>query len=327
MNEPTPFLIVGGGPVGLIAAKLLRLQARSFLGLEKGDLLGGKMTTLPTRLFSSESVAFLHRLMPELEWKLTQGTPVERIKGEWKEVREVSSIERPFLNSPFYSPARAWVGKLAEEVADSFSLHSHVVEIFPDDKKVVCAEGKEIHYEKLLWCGDIEGLRKAWKGDPASLLKLLKGLPDAMVAFDLELELSTPLRQEEGAIVFPFRYKEKKMRALGVSQPHVDSSIHWLVSLDEEISDDREEVAKCVRALKRELGKEFAELKENIKAERILFYPSMEAAEPREVKSLATLPDVFYLGSQLRREESEKDLIYFDVALDNCRYFEQSLKG
>lgn len=329
MADSIPYLIIGGGPVGLIAGKVLQQQGTEFLGLEKSDRLGGENSSLPTRIFSSESVEFFRRLLPELEWTLTNGSPMERIKGEWRALNDAatSPTERPFLQSPYYSPAQAWVEKMAEDLAGKFTLHAQVEQIFPDEKKVVCKEGQQLHYGKLLWCADLEKLRKAWKGDVASLLKILKGMPEPLGAFDLDLELATPLREETGSIVFPFRYKDKKLRAIGVSEEPTSHHLHWLVPLDEELGDDREEIAKLVRTLKRELGKEFSDLKEKTQSEKILFYPRLSMTEPREVKTLAALPDVLYLGPQLRREECEKSLMYFDVALDNCRYFEQTLKG
>jgi len=329
MADSISYLIIGGGPVGLIAGKVLQQQRKEFLGLEKSDRLGGKDMTLPTRIFSSASVDFFRSLLPELEWNLTNGASMERIKGEWREISDsaVSATEKPFLQCPYYSPAHAWIEKVAEDLGGKFNLRHQVEQIFPDEKKVVCKEGQEFHYETLLWCADLEKLRKAWKGDVASLLKVLKGMPEATGAIDLEMELATPLKAESGSILFPFRYKDKKLRAIGVSDEPTSHHIHWLVPLDEELGDDREEIAKCVRTLKRELGKEFSDLKEHTHKERILFYPRLSLNEPKEVKSLSALPDVLYLGPQLRREESEKTLMHFDVALDNCRYFEQTLKG
>ena len=326
MSNTIPYVIVGGGPVGLIAAKLLQLHQKAFVGLEKTDRLGGKLSTLPSRLFSDESVVFFRSFLPTVEWNLINSTTLERVKGEWKapEPATLTLIEKPFLQNRYYSPDKSWVVDLAQEIVANFQLRSEVSEVIEGEKKIVYSDGKEVFYEKLLWCADLSKLRKAWKGNTTSFLKVLKGIPEPVGVFDLELELATPLRDEVGSILFPFRYKEKKLRAIGVREL---SKMHWLVPLEAEIAEDREEVAKCVRTLKRELGKEFSDLKEKTQAERIVFYPDLSPSEPKEVKSLTALPDVLYLGSQLRREECDKRLFHLDVAVDNCRHFEQTLRG
>jgi hypothetical protein len=124
-------------------------------------------------------------------------------------------------------------------------------------------------------------------------------------------------------MVLPFKYKEARLRGLGATTS--PRNIHWLLFLESEIIDDREELAKCIRTFKRELQKEFPELKGAVQSERIVYLPCISGEEPCAVDSLEVLPDVYYVGPQARMDDEDKSLRNIDCTLSNCRQLEQIL--
>lgn len=328
MEEKAAFVIVGGGLAGLFAAKILRDQGLSFVGLEKSDELGGRNHVGHPRLYDESTVEYAVAHLPSTQWIKVEEPPLERRKGEWKAVEEeVSEEESFYLGQPFFSPSQSYkeiVDGLVANLGDSFTLRKNVEKIDAEKKVLVCTDGSEVAYEKLIWCTELELLRKAWKGDASPLLKAFKSLKEIPGGLNLDLQLSAPIFNQQNTVVLPFRYKDSKLRALGIAEK---SLLHWMLFLEEEISEDREEVAKCVRALKRELQKEFPTLKEVTTGERILYCTSINGGKPADVKSLDILPDVMYIGPQVRLQESNETLRNLDRTLANVRHFEQTLKG
>lgn len=326
MQERHPYLLVGGGFAGLLTAKLLQDRAHAFVGLEKTDAFGGSAGNGHQRFYDEKALEFLREKLGELEWTAVEEPPRERRKGEWRGIEEnLSDAEKFFLRAPFFNPRARFaeiVQRLTAEVGRHFHKRKQVDAIHPEGRRVVCADGSEFHYETLVWCADIEALLKAWQGDKAALLKSLKPLQELPGGLDWEIELKEPVIPAANTVVFPFRYKETKLRALGVPEA---SNLHWLLFLEDEIADDREEIAKCVRALKREILKEFPDLKEKTQSERIVYLTEIVTGNPAPVKSLNVLPDVLYIGPQVRLPESGEELQNLDRIIDNCRRFEATL--
>jgi hypothetical protein len=300
------------------------------VGLEKSEQLGGSASFGHQRIYETASVEFFRQQFPEMEWDFIDDNPLERRKGEWKSPDEdgVLSEERFFLRGGFYSPRMSYqelIERLRADAAEFFQLRTHALEIREAEKTLVCSNGKEIGYEKIVWCSPLEGLAKVWAGDKVPLLKAMKDLDEAPGGFNLEMELSAPLFPCRNTVVFPFRYKDQKLRALGMnklsSSGQAGHTVHWIVMMEKGLADDREEVAKCIRTLKRELGKEFEELKDLTVSERIIYLSKATDEAPVGVKSLALLPDVIYVGPQVRLPNTKEEARDLDRTLDNCLFF------
>ena len=212
---------------------------------------------------------------------------------------------------------------VAEEVKGQFHFRKTVTEVDPERKVVTCSDESTYEYEKLLWCSPLELLLKAWKGDKTALLKVMKNAKEIPGGINLDLEMSTDVFPLRNTMVLPFRYKDTKLRALGVRS--TERHAHWMLFLGQEIIEDREELAKCIRTFKRELQKEFPELKAAICSERIVYLPTISGETPTTAKSLELMPDVVYLGPEIRLPDTDEGLRNIDRTLDNCRRFEETI--
>ncbi len=186
------------------------------------------------------------------------------------------------------------------------------------------SDGKELEFEKIVWCSSLDGLLKGWKGDKTALTKGMKKLPEGVKGINIDMVLSKPMFSSRNTIVFPFKYKDYKMRALGVAEETVGEglapiyTVHWMLFLVDDFADDREEVAKSLRAFRRELSKEFPEMTGRVISDRISYLPVLSGEEPVAMKSLQLHEGVFYLGPQAKRSDSKEGLRNLDQILDNA---------
>ena len=328
MDKQFEFVIVGGGLSGLFTAKVLLDVGRPFVGLDKTGALGGHSHVGHHRLYDELIVDFARNHVPSTDWKRIDEDPTERKKGEWRAVEEECTEEESFyLGKTFFAPTKSYdeiIASLVDKVGERFQLLKNVESIDGDTRTIECVDGSKFQYQVLLWCTELELLRKVWRGESSQLLKALKSLKEIPGGLNLDFQLHSPLFPQQNTVVFPFRYKDHKLKALGVSE---NLTLHWLLFLDEEISEDREEVAKCVRALKRELQREFPKLKELTKNEKILYCSTISGGMPAEVKSLDILPGVMYIGPQVRLPDSGDSLRHLDRTLANVRHFQTIIQG
>jgi hypothetical protein len=329
MSEP--FVIVGGGISGVLLAKIFGEKQIPFVGLEREERLGGRVTVGHHRLSLSHSKEVLSEFLHDVEWIEISEAAKQKRKGEWSdaEVLEDDS-DNIFFRKPFFKPNIPFeqlFDRISQDVGDQFRLRAAVTKIDPNAKELELLSGEKIKFEKIFWCCDLRQLTRIWQGEKVGLQKILKKLNDPTKGINLDLELKKPLVTVQSTIVFPFRFKEKKMRAFGVGEtPTTEGqTLHWLLPLENDFADDHEEVAKCLRTLKREIEKEFPEIKENLVAERIVYLSSASSEIPSEVKSPEILPGLFYLGPQILIEESSESLRDLDVVLQNLKFIRNSL--
>ena len=328
------YLIVGGGLAGLFAGRVLRARGIEFVGLERSERLGGRVEVGHHRIYSKESLGFFQKYFPTVEWEEVQEETRERKKGIWTEPKdEFGDAESFYLQPHFFHPKMVppdFIRTLSMEVESAFALNKNVVEILSAVKQVVCQDGSQYSYDKIVWCSPLEPLIKLWNGDKGPLLKQLRELKEGCGGVNLELELRGTLFPFKNTMVFPFRYKDNRLHALGVNSawPPATSErsfVHWLLFLGREITDDREELAKCIRTLKRELLKEFPDLKTAILSEKIVYLPLISGETPAALRSLSLMPDLLYVGPQARLADTDDSLRNMDRTLNNCSRFEETL--
>lgn len=328
-----PYVVIGGGISGILAAQLLQEKGIEFVGLEKEDCLGGRILVGHHRLCDPFSVEFLSRRFPQLHWDSVEEFPQQRKKGGWGPVEAEDGDEEAFyLSSHFYSPKAEnapFLENIPGNVREKFFLNKTILRIESDRKILVCQDGQETPYEKILWCADLELLNKVWRGDKTPLLKLLKHKKDVRGGVNIDFELKQPLFSFRNTVVFPFRFKESRLRALGTAHPLPEGGqrLHWILFLDAEILEDHDEVAKCLRTFRREIEKEFGEFKENLLSEKIVFLPMISGDTPVETKELHILPDVYYLGPQLHETNVDASLRNLDLVARNCAALENELQN
>lgn len=326
------YLIIGGGVTGVLLANVLERRGIAFSGLEKTRQLGNGFSFGQVRLYQDKSVGILKGLGHNIEWIKIDEQARERKKGEWVAAQsDFIDEEKAFLGAPYYCPTQSlhpMMESASESVKPQFSTDKTVEQIDLEKKIVTCSDGSEHSYERLAWCSDLNGLLKAVNRASKSLTKKTKRNDDFQGAVHLEMEVRETIFEFKNTVVFPFRYKDYKLRALGINklQGHDDNPvkcIHWIVFIERELTEDREEVAKVIRALKRELTKEFEGLKSLVIKEKIVFYPKLESYTPLEAKRLELFPDVFYVGPEVQLTDSTVQNSPLDLTLENCQRFQE----
>ncbi len=328
------FIIVGGGINGILLAGLLERRGVAFQGLEKLKSLGKENLFGQFRLYQDNSVSLVKELNDTIQWSRVEEQTQERKKGEWVAAHsDFIDEEKAFLGSPFYQPNDSLKGittALINSIAHKFQTEKEVEIIDTDKRMVTCTDGTQYFYEKMAWCADLKSLLKIVKTPAKISFKKSKKNEDSQGGIHLELEVTNALFPFQGSVVFPFRYKDYKLRALGMSAPNATSNsssqkVHWIVFLERELAEDREEVAKVIRALKRELLKDFPELKPLITKEKIVFHPKLDSYTATEVKGLELFPSIFYIGSEIKLSDSLVSNSPLDLTLENCKRFQEML--
>lgn len=315
-----PYVIIGGGLSGLLTARILKEKNIPFLGFEKTSRLGGRAEFGPHRLLHSESVALLEQLAPSVSWQGFDLQPKERSKGEYGEVREgFSSAEQFYLTSQVFTPTVAFeqfIEKVSEPITGFFKTQKTVTRILSKEKQIEFLDGSTQAYEKLIWCADRNLLFKVWEGEPLHSGKANKKANEKPTGFNWSLELQEPFFDTQNTVLMPFRFKEHKLRALGISDLNEEGKrhrLHWMVFVPQSISEDKEEVAKCVRTVKREVLKEFPELSSKISKEKLVYLPLFSGEEPALLKSLELAKDVYCVGPQVNLNETQSDWRNLDL--------------
>lgn len=319
-----PNIIVGGGLSGLLTARILQDRNISFLGLEKSSRLGGRAEAGPHRVLLPKTVNILEKLAPSIRWISQDEECRERVKGDYQPLKDSYSDEENFyLRSSHHIPSTSFekvVNEISVPIADKFLLNKNVVRINATTKTLELADGTEQPYENLFWCSDFGLLFKSWNGEPLHAPKGQKKNSSKPAGFNLTLDLEGALFDAKNTVVLPFRFKEYKLRALAVSDWSEDglmNRLHWMVFLPKEVMDDREEVAKCVRTLKRELSKEFPELSAKTKREKIVYLPLLSGEQAVSWGSIEVGPGVFYVGPQVYLTDEQAELKNLDLLVSN----------
>lgn len=251
------------------------------------------------------------------------GGKFERRKGEWVSLtgEVVDSWSRALcVRAPAgKSVDRAAFGSILESVGPRFDLVGRVESLDLDKHQVSLSDGSLVEFMALVWCRPLSELRKALKGQ----VKVRGGRSagKTLFALGLELKLTRPLLNPSDTYLYPFRFKDKKITAIGVSGDGAD----WVFSLDDEIAVDAEETAKVMRTFKRELWKEFPELAESFVGERIVQFSPLFVEEPWGVDSLEVAPGVFFLGTEVRAGDG--DARGFALLNEQIEWIDQTLSS
>jgi len=328
------YLIVGGGITGILMGKFLSHRGFTFQGLEKSKQLGKDFSFGQLRFHQDNSIGLLKNIFQSIEWAKVDGQPLERKKGEWIITSsDFIDEEKAFLGNPFYRPtanSEVVLNEMKSGISASFLIEKNVEKIELETRKAYCQDGSEFEFENLLWCADLKTLFKTVKGNPKISIKTPKKQEDSQGGIHLEIELSNCCIPLSNSFVFPFRYKDYKLRAIGINdQPQGEGSqvfkMHWLVFVERELAEDREEVAKVIRALKRELLKEFEDLKSASLREKIVFQPKVNNHSSLETKGLELYPGIFYVGPEVHLPGSVTTGSPLDLVIENCKRVEDTL--
>jgi len=317
IEEPLT-IIVGGGLGGLLTATILHARKIPFLILEKTDQLGGRLRV---------GNHFVHRNIISMERYLQATVSIlmttkERRKGEWVDIgMNVDPQESRILDPTFFS-------KCIETFETSTSLEKEVSSVNTDKKFIILKDGTELNFKELYWCARLRNLLKIATKPPAALpSKQIKSL-ESPAQIHIEFELSEPLFPVEYRLFLPFRLREMKFSLVGSHANTKDGKFlfHLFFPIEGQAAEDPEEIAKIVRAAKRELQKEFPLLSKVTLSERIVFMDDCPASQAITTPSLEIYPSVFYVGPELRTREdssSRED----DLILENCSLIDARLSS
>lgn len=324
------YLIIGGGVSGLGAASLLAKQGIEFLGLEKEDQLGGHFEYARQRFYRPQTRTELQEIFPEIVISQGDDKALERHKSDWKELNSgLLPSEEYYFRSPFYFIESNPVATIPESISSKFELKKAVQKIYAGEKKVVCQDGSEYSYDKLIWTGGLRQLNRLWADDKTPVLKLNAKLDDACGGIYLEWETNRRLLPTNNAVLFPFRFRDEKLRAIGQEAELGENkfSLRWILFLENELSEDHEEVAKRLKSFRRELEKDLPESVGIITQERIVFLPGISGAKPVKPKSLEPLANILVLGPEicLAAKEEPETLTNLDLCLWNVGQFARYL--
>ncbi len=326
-------IIIGAGVSGLALGKHLSERHESLLILEKESKPGGNASCGHQRLYSREAASLLQTQLPELKWREVTETAVQiNKKGEFGPLSDdFSAPEDHYLHQPFLEPELGYgqvIGGLYSALQPNCELKATVTHVDIDKRTVTLLDGSERSFSKLLWTGSFANLLKICGGTPEGMPK--KGAsPIETGGLTWDIEVRAPLFPHRNTVVFPFRYKDLKLRALGNRGAELDSGAeccHWTLFLEDSLLENREELAKIVRAFKRELGKQFPQLEELLIREKLAFHPSLAGNLPVPMPSLEVFEGIVCLGSDIRAIPQEDSpalagLRNLDRSLANCLDF------
>lgn len=302
-------LIVGGGIAGLAVAKVLKGRGIAATGLEREPKIGGRLDVGHHRLYTTEARDLLNDLMPGTEWDFIEEEPVQLRKGEIGAIGDdFLPPEQFYLKSSFFvakQPYGLLVSRLVGEVGSLFRVRMSVAEVNLEKKEVTCQTGEVIPYRQLIWTSSFASLLKACGQTPKVLTKGKKAAPIETGGMTWDFHSEAELFAHRNTLVFPFRYKDMKLRALGVRGPtdlENAHAYHWMLFLEDSLLENREELAKVVRAFKRDLMKQFPALDGQLRRERLVFHSSLSGEEPVPVSSIEVFEGVVCLGPDIQTE-------------------------
>lgn len=325
-------IIVGGGLSGLMTAKLLVENSKEFSGLEQDECLGGRAFVGHHRFYEKSAVDFLGEQISHLDWAVIQEPGAVRKKNAWEQIDNGLSPEEDFyLGHTFFAPKHPLSESLApilDLVGSRFETRKKVVSIFPEEKRIECSDESSYYYERLFWCSDLAALNRVWRGSQGVLPKNLRVIKPAPGGINWDIEVEGSIFDQRNTMVVPFKYKGTSLRALGTQSTENDRTLlRWITFVPPAIMEDREETAKCVRALKREIKKEFSQLSEKTVRETLAFLPSISGDSSAHRETLELVDGVYYVGPQIHLVEAENPPQNLDLILNNVHWLRDHLSA
>ncbi len=303
-------VIVGAGISGLVLAKRLRALNIDVNGVERETKPGGGLEYGHHRLYTEEGLSLLNEDISGLEWVEIQDAPMQVKKGEFsREVDPLSEPEAYYLGHPFFSPKVPYstmIDTLANHCRDVFQFRCAVTSVDLERKTLVCLNGTEIPFQHLIWTESLASLAKAADSTPLGLAKAGKPLETGGISWDIQI--GEQLFDGSNTLVFPFRYKDLRLKALGIQeQLEAEYKCHWMVFLEDSLMENHEELAKIFRAFKRELTRQFPILEKGPLRERLAYHPSLSGVVPVSATSLEVFEGVACTGADVQTEEVAPD--------------------
>lgn len=334
----TQFLVVGAGISGLLISKVFQNKNIDFKCVEACENPGGRASTGPHRLYDQHNINYIDSsLGRSFHFEKIEEPAHEYQKGEWKVFQTndlLAEGENFYLKSPFFEGTLEMVDFIVEvskELSDNLLLKKTLVRLDLEERKAKFLGGDELTYEKLVWAAPFSQLNKLLKEKclvkKAATKKDKKesdGNPTRAVL--VEFQITKPVFDFKNSFIIPFRYKEFRLHAIGQQyRTALDKQqLGFLVFLNDASFDDSEEIAKAIRAFKREFEREIPRAKDFILQEKIVEFTSLSGEKPIVTESLKISDDVYYIGPELTTEKGGQQM-NLDLVVANARNLEHLL--
>ena len=311
-------LVISNGMAGLVSARWLTARGIDFSAFDAASTPGQGDPAFAWR-FRENSIDIIASLFEEAgEWTSAGALLHHKPKNAWIPYEgDIETQMKPFVAGAFRIPCQSvanFIEPISKAMGEKFSCNRFPIAIDVNEKTVSMNDGTTVTYERLIWAAPLSKLKgilsPSWKTQLGRVGKIPG--PTSIVGF----EWATDVRPfaEEVTVVAPFRFKDDKLKAYGIfNQKTVDAEsgsfvTNWLTIAPPKVAANNEEVAKCVKSMRREVLKEFPEVEGHIKHEKILHYECFIPDKPIIVESLEVLPSVFYVGPEMTTNEDNASL-------------------
>jgi hypothetical protein len=326
--------IIGAGVAGLAIQKELQRRGFNLSGSEKEASPGGRQRFGAHRIYSETARELLSAALPDLTWTTVEEASVTFRKGGFEPLLDtVTGLgpgEQSLLGNPFFEPSLSYAEmarRLAPPAEARFFFKEAATSIELESKTLVLSSGASRPFEFLLWTDSLSSLLKATgQGPLPQSKKTALSAETGCITWDLVTSLE--LFQNRNSLLFGFRYKDLKLRALGTPGKSMNPSeqvCHWTVFLEDSLLEDHEELAKVCRAFKRELSKQFPSLLGSLVRETLGFHPEWGPPAARSIPSLEVFDGIACVGSDCRSEAlspgNDAPFNGLDRELINCQDF------
>lgn len=311
-------LVISNGIAGLVSAQWLKAKGIEFAAYDAASTPGQGDPAFAWRFRESAGDIIASLFTEPGEWSSAGATLNHKPKNDWVPYDgEIETQMKPFVAGAFRIPNRAvssFIEPISKAVGEKFSCNRFPIAIDVNEKTVSMNDGSTLSYERLIWAAPLLKLKgilsPSWKTQLTRIGKIAG--PTSIIGF----EWATDVRpfSEEVTVVTPFRFRDDKLKAYGFfNQKTVDAETgvyvtNWLTIAPPKVAANAEEIAKCVKAFRREVLKEFPEVEGHIKHEKILQYECFIPDKPIIADSLEVLPNIFYVGPEMTTNEDNASL-------------------
>ena len=254
MELNSPIVLVGGGLSGLITAKMLLKEGREFTGLEKTGELGGRARFGQLRFNHGLRWNTSKRLSSNFRGRSWKNLPPkdEKENGTQSKRPTTRKMSRGNTSEPILSttirvesaPSKNGVKRSRH----AFRLRSDVEKIVAAEKTLKIADRKRVEIR--------DAFVVRFRAGAFQSVGRRKGLPREGT-FETKRNSG---RNRRGVGTLAANLSLPKYRFLSVPPPKTNAcgrwacrknnatSLKWVLYLDEEIANDREEIAKCMQS-------------------------------------------------------------------------------
>jgi hypothetical protein len=320
-------LVISNGIAGLLSARWLTSRGIPFSALDAGSSPGQGDPTFAWRFRDQANQELFSLFDDAVQWETIGSKLNHRVKENLVPFDgDIDGPMKPLIAGSYRLPTQplsSILAPIAKDLEASFRCNRFPTSLNPEQQTVILNDGSTSKFEKLLWAAPLHKLKSIlsteWRAKLSSIGKVPAGF--SCVGF----EWGTDIRPfpDDFCVVIPFRYKEEKLKAYGFftqKNPRPDSELfvsHWITVPPYKLAANPEEIAKCVKALRREVLREFPDLETHLRHEKIIQHECFLTEKPLVTKSLEILPNVFYVGPELTSTNQEEHLWGLEVTLRN----------